>query len=116
MPTRRWVRAAQAKAQFALVEKIGVLSRAQGALYDRQRAIYYADHGIKTGEAVKLARAELKVRHDIYAYDTLAWTLFKAGRLDEAALNADKALKWNTLRCAVVVSRRDDRRRARAKS
>ncbi len=88
--------ASLAQAKFGLVEKIGVLSEANGALYDRQRAIYYADHGIKPDEAVRLARAELKSRHDIYAYDTLAWTLFKAGRLDEAAANSDKALKWNT--------------------
>ena len=86
----------KAAAQFALVEKIGVLSRAQGNLYDRQRAIYYADHNMKAAQAVQLARGELKVRHDIYAYDTLAWTLFKAGKLDEAAQNMTKALKWNT--------------------
>ena len=87
---------AKAKSQFALVEKIGVLSEANGALYDRQRAIYYADHDLKPAQAVQLARAELGVRHDIYAYDTLAWTLFKAGQLDEAAANSSKALKWGT--------------------
>ncbi len=86
----------KAAAQFKLVEKIGELSSAQGVLYDRQRALYYADHNLKPVEAVKLARGELKVRRDIYAYDTLAWTLFKAGQLDEAAANMKKALKWNT--------------------
>ena len=86
----------KARAQFALVEKIGALASAQGVLYDRQRALYYADHDLKPAEAVKLARGELKVRHDIYAYDTLAWTLFKAGQLDEAAANMKRALKWNT--------------------
>ena len=87
---------AKAKAQYALVEKIGVLSQASGAFYDRQRAIYYADHDLKPAAAVRLARAELKARHDIYAYDTLAWTLFKAGHLDEAATNAARAVKWGT--------------------
>ena len=86
----------KARAEFALVEKIGALASAQGVLYDRQRAIYYADHDLKPAEAVGLARGELKVRHDIYAYDTLAWTLFKAGDLDEAAANMTRALKWNT--------------------
>ena len=86
----------KAAAQFALVEKIGDLSEAQGALYDRQRAIYYADHNLQPQKAVALARGELKVRQDIYAYDTLAWTLFKAGKLDEAATNMKQALKWNT--------------------
>ena len=86
----------KAKAQFALVEKIGDLSEAQGALYDRQRAMYYADHELKPAKAIALARAELEIRHDIYAYDTLAWTLFKAGQLDEAAANMEKALRWGT--------------------
>lgn len=86
----------KARAQFALVEKIGALSSAQGVLYDRQRALYYADHDLKPDVAVELARSELKVRHDIYAYDTLAWTLFKAGQLDEAAANMKRALKWGT--------------------
>ena len=86
----------KARAQFALVEKIGALASAQGVLYDRQRAIYYADHDLQPAVAVKLARGELKVRHDIYAYDTLAWTLFKAGQLDEAATNMKRALAWNT--------------------
>lgn len=86
----------KAAAQFALVEKIGDLSEAQGALYDRQRAIYYADHNLQPQKAVALARGEMKVRQDIYAYDTLAWTLFKAGQLDEAAANMKQSLKWNT--------------------
>ena len=86
----------KAAAQFALVEKIGDLSEAQGALYDRQRAMYYADHDLQPQKALALARGEMKVRRDIYAYDTLAWTLFKAGQLDEAAANMTKALKWNT--------------------
>ena len=86
----------KAAAQFALVEKIGDLSEAQGALYDRQRAMYYADHDLKPQKAVALARGELKVRRDIYAYDTLAWTLFKAGNLNEAAANMKRALQWNT--------------------
>ena len=86
----------KARAQFALVEKIGALASAQGVLYDRQRAIYYADHDLKPDVAVQLARGELKVRRDIYAYDTLAWTLFKAGKLDEAAANMKRALQWNT--------------------
>ena len=86
----------KARAQFALVDKIGALSVAQGVLYDRQRAMYYADHDLKPAVAVELARGELKVRHDIYAYDTLAWTLFKAGQKDEAAVNMQKALQWGT--------------------
>lgn len=86
----------KARAQWKLVEQIGQLSRAQGVLYDRQRAMYLADHGRSPGEAVRLARGELRLRHDIYAFDTLAWTLFKAGRLDEASANSGRALSFGT--------------------
>lgn len=86
----------KARAQWKLVEQIGALSLAQGVIYDRQRALFYADHGLKPQEAVKLARGELRFRHDIYTFDTLAWTLFKAGRLDEAAANAKRALAFGT--------------------
>ena len=107
--------AKKAATQFALVEKIGDLSEAQGALYDRQRALYYADHDLKPAKSVELARGELKVRHDIYAYDTLAWTLFKAGQLDEAAVNMGQGAEMEHARCVTVVSRRNDRGSARAK-
>lgn len=86
----------KAAAQFRLVETIGTLSRAQGIIYDRQRALYYADHDHDLAAAVTLARGELRVRHDIYTYDTLGWTLFKAGHLAEAAVNAKKSLAYGT--------------------
>ena len=86
----------QAATQWKLVEQIGALSRSQGVVYDRQRALFYADHGRNLNEAVTLARGELRQRHDIYTFDTLAWTLFKAGRLEEAAQNAKRALAFGT--------------------
>ena len=86
----------KAAAQWKLVEQIGALSRSQGVIYDRQRALFYADQGRNLDEAVTLARGELRQRHDIYTFDTLAWTLFKAGRLTEAAQNARRALAFGT--------------------
>ncbi len=87
---------AQAAAQYKLVEQIGALGQAQGILYDRQRALYYADHDRNPAQAVALARGELRVRHDIYADDALAWTLCKAGRAGEAAPFAARALRFGT--------------------
>ncbi len=87
---------ARAQAQWKLVGQIGQLSRAQGVIYDRQRALFLADHDLQPVEAVRLARGELSLRHDIYAFDTLAWTLFKANRLDEASANSARALKFGT--------------------
>ncbi len=94
--------AKNARAQWKLVEQTGALSRAQGALYDRQFALFYADHGRNLEEAVRMARSELRVRHDIYAYDTLAWTLFKANRLNEAAQNSKRALAFGTRDAALL--------------
>lgn len=86
----------RAASQYRLVEQIGGLARAQGVLYDRQLALFYADHGRHLSDAVTIARGELAARHDIYAYDTLAWTLFKANRLEEAASNAKRATQFGT--------------------
>ncbi len=86
----------KAQSQFRLVEQIGALSRAQGVIYDRQRALYYADHNRNLQEAVRLARGELRFRHDIYTFDTLAWTLFKANRISEAETYSKRALALGT--------------------
>ncbi len=82
--------------QFRLVEQIGQLDRAQGVVYDRQRALFYADHNRNLDEALTLARGELRFRHDIYTHDTLAWVLYKKGRFSEAAAASERALKWKT--------------------
>lgn len=70
--------------QYALIETIGRLTRAHGVIYDRQRALYCADHSIHLDEALSLARRELSERQDIYTYDTLAWVCYKKGLLHEA--------------------------------
>ena len=43
-----------------------------------------------------VAAAALTDRQDIYAYDALAWALYKADRLDEAAAAAAEALALGT--------------------
>ena len=88
--------ASAAAGQWKLVEQIGALARSQGAVYDRQRALFYADHNRNLQEAVTLARGELRLRKDIYAHDTLAWTLFKAGKLAEAEAAATRARAMGT--------------------
>ncbi len=85
-----------AKRQYELVEKIGHLSELNGALYNRSLALFYADHDIKTGEAYGLAAKEYEVRRDIYGADALAWTAFKAGKLNEAQTAIKDALRLNT--------------------
>ena len=73
-------RRGDAAKQYALVEQIARLSRANEALYNRELAYFYLDHDLKVEEALALARREIEVRRDIYGHDVLAWALLKNGR------------------------------------
>jgi tetratricopeptide (TPR) repeat protein len=86
----------EAQQEYDLVEYIGHLSKLNQVLANRELALFYGDHGIKLPEALELARKELEVRHDIYTWDTLAWVLYKNGRLTEACTAIDKALRLRT--------------------
>jgi tetratricopeptide (TPR) repeat protein len=87
---------AGARRQYALAERIGQLAVATGSVYDRQLVLFAADHDRGVAEAVSRARAALALRHDIYGHDALAWALFKAGELEEAAAEAGAALALGT--------------------
>lgn len=84
--------AARAAENRLVIEAMRSLSRAQGTVYDRQRALYCADHDVHLDEALSLARRELTVRKDVYAYDTLAWVCCRCGRLAEARDASAKAI------------------------
>jgi tetratricopeptide (TPR) repeat protein len=88
--------AQNARRQYDTVEAIGRLAKAQGTIYDRQRALFLADHNRNLDEALTFARNELKVRQDIYAYDTLAWAYYKKGLAAEADQAIKKALARGT--------------------
>jgi tetratricopeptide (TPR) repeat protein len=88
--------ASKAEEQYRLVEGIAKLTTATGSVYDRQLVIFAADHQRHVAAAVKRARAELAVRGDIYGHDALAWALYRAGSLDEAAEQAHAALALGT--------------------
>src|SRR5262249_33568121 len=89
-------RHADAQRQFELVEYIGHLNTLNRLLYNRELAYFYADHDMKLAEALALAQRELQVRHDISAYDLLAWTLYKNGRARDAVAPMREALKLGT--------------------
>lgn len=86
----------EAAAQYALVEQSGRISAAGGVLYNRQLALFYADHEIKPDKAYELARQEYEQRHDIYGADALAWTALKSGRVAEAWQFMQQALRLGT--------------------
>ena len=65
-------------------------------IYDRHWALFLADKGRDLDEALALARADLELRHDVHAHDTLAWVLFKKGRIADADAAMHKALARGT--------------------
>ena len=83
-------RRADAQQQWDLVGVIGTLAEAQG-LYDRSVARFYADHELETERALNLAEAEIGFRQDPLGYDTLAWTLYRAGRFEDALIAIESA-------------------------
>jgi len=85
-----------AAAQYSLVEKIGRLNEFNGALYNRQLALFYADHDIKPEDAYANASKEYVVRRDIYGADAFAWTALKAGKISEARAAIKEALRLDT--------------------
>jgi tetratricopeptide (TPR) repeat protein len=88
--------AVEAKKQYDLVEYIGRLNAFNQTVYNRELAVFYADHDIHLREALGLARKEFEIRHDIYTWDALAWTLHKNGQPQEAATAIKEALKLST--------------------
>jgi tetratricopeptide (TPR) repeat protein len=58
-------------------------------------AVFLADRG-QTDEAVRVAEAEARVRHDIFTDDALAWAYFKAGRLADARHATQRARRTGT--------------------
>jgi tetratricopeptide (TPR) repeat protein len=86
----------EARKQYELVEYIGKLSALNKALYNRELAYFYADHNIKLKEGLELAQRELDYRRDIYAYDVMAWNLYKNGKAEEAGEAINNALRLGT--------------------
>jgi tetratricopeptide (TPR) repeat protein len=89
-------RSEDAKKQYNLVEFIGNLSLTSQTVYNRELALFYADHDIKLKESLALAQKELAVRRDIYTWDALAWALYKNGKTAEAVDAISKALALGT--------------------
>ena len=85
-----------AQRQYATVEYIGRLAEINRQVYNRQLALFYANHDLRLDEALALATRELEARQDIYGYDAAAWAYYKNGRLDEAQAMIERALKWGT--------------------
>jgi tetratricopeptide (TPR) repeat protein len=86
----------KAQLQYDTVEFIARLAAINQQVYNRELASFYADHDLKLDSALELSERELKVRKDIYAYDSLAWSLFKNNRPSEAADAINQAMRLST--------------------
>lgn len=85
-----------ANRQYALVDVLRKLNKANGVIGDLQMAQFLADHDQDLEEALRLADAEYKTRPTVYGADTLAWCYYKNGRIPEARKYSLKALSQNT--------------------
>jgi tetratricopeptide (TPR) repeat protein len=109
----------EADRYYRLIDTIAGLSRATGAIYDRQRALYCADHRVHPEEALRLARRELQQRHDVFAYDTLAWVCCRTGKYSEAERAIKMAMARHTrdgriyYHAGVIAMQRGERDKAR---
>src|SRR5712692_5485988 len=86
----------EAEKQYALVETINRLNLAAGVRTDLQMAKFYADHDRNVAQAAQEAEAASRTRKTVYAFDTLAWSYYKAGRYEEARQAIRKALARRT--------------------
>ena len=85
-----------AQQQWALVETIDRLNKANGVTGDIQLARFLADQERRLPEAVAIAEREFKLRPNVFAADTLAWAYYKNGRYADARRIAAKSLAHRT--------------------
>jgi len=88
-------RRADAAQTLDLIYAIERIGNAQG-MNDRLIAMFYADHGLRADDAMTIARRDLARRDDIYAEDTLGWTLAAAGKWGEARAHSERAVRLGT--------------------
>jgi tetratricopeptide (TPR) repeat protein len=88
---------ASARTQYATVQVIAKLVNAKRQVYNRQLAIFYADHGLHLDTSRRLALRELRARKDVYGYDAASWALARSGECAKALPLARRALRLGTL-------------------
>jgi tetratricopeptide (TPR) repeat protein len=86
-------RAEDARRQYELVEFVE-RTGAQGGVYTRQLAMFWADHDTRLDEALAVARSECEARRDIYTADLLAWCLYKKGSSRKRKRRRARRFDW----------------------
>lgn len=92
-----WGKPQEAQRHYQAAERLERAElRGPGAPEHRHLALLLADLGTELEEAVRLARLDAARRDDIYTADTLAWALFRSGRVAEASAVTQRALRLGT--------------------
>ncbi|MEO8448162.1 MAG: hypothetical protein ABI647_00120 [Gemmatimonadota bacterium] len=63
--------------------------------FHRVWALYLLDHGGNVAQILGAVTRDIQTRPDIYGYDLLAWSYYRAGRYQDARGAIAKALRWN---------------------
>jgi tetratricopeptide (TPR) repeat protein len=87
---------AAARRQYALMDAIRRLLKANGVKTDLELALFQVDHGIQLRQALQLARTTRADRPSIDGDDLLAWALERNGRCGEALGYSQRALRLGT--------------------
>jgi tetratricopeptide (TPR) repeat protein len=82
----------EAERQWALAEAAWRVDAPE----PKNLARFLADHNRKLDEAVSIAEGAATERHDIFTEDALAWSYFKAGRINDARSALERALRTGT--------------------
>ena len=82
--------AARAEHYFQLAEELAGPGVAQT---EAALALFLANHDRKLADAVSIAEAVAARRQDIFTEDALAWSYFKAGRIEEAHSASQRATR-----------------------
>jgi tetratricopeptide (TPR) repeat protein len=84
-----------ANEQYAVVDAMRDLARANGVNVDLEIALFDADHG-RVESALASAKAEWERRRSVHVADAYAWALYAKGRYGAAARVMDRALVLGT--------------------
>jgi tetratricopeptide (TPR) repeat protein len=87
---------AAARRQYALVDAIERLFRANGVRTELQTAVFDLDHNRRVADALARARTAYRSAPSIYAEDALAWGLFRTGSCADARRHSAHALRLGT--------------------
>ncbi|HZJ51642.1 MAG TPA: tetratricopeptide repeat protein [Actinomycetota bacterium] len=86
----------QAQRQYALLQAIQRLYRANRVNNDLELSLFNSDHGLDTDRALRLAQAEYARRQSVHVADALGWALYANDRFSEARRFSREALRLGT--------------------